>query len=84
VQFLRGISQSGEIFEFARNIYNAIEFAGACFSPDGKTLFVNLYGRGSMRTTQPYKSPVQIILGAERHELAMTLAIWGPWKSGLL
>lgn len=84
VQFLRGISQSGESFEFARNIYNAIEFAGACFSPDGMTLFVNIYGRSSVRATLPYKSPMQIILGPERHELATTLAIWGPWNSGLL
>jgi uncharacterized protein len=43
--FLRGLTQKGEIFSFAQNIYAGYEdseFAGACFSPDGQTLFVNL------------------------------------------
>ena len=55
-QFLRGVSQSGQVFPLARNLRNSLEFAGACFSPDGKTLFVNLYGRGNERTTQPYRA----------------------------
>jgi secreted PhoX family phosphatase len=83
-QFLIGVSQSGEVFQLARNLRNTIEFAGACFSPDGKTLFVNLYGRGTERTTTPYRSPVQIPVGPERFERAATVAIWGPWKSGPL
>ena len=83
-QYLRGVSPSGEIFDFARNLRNTIEFAGACFSPDGKTLFVNLYGRSTVRTTQPYRSPVQIPVGPERFERAATVAIWGPWNSGPL
>lgn len=83
-QFLVGVSPAGEVFQLARNLRNTIEFAGACFSPDGKTLFVNLYGRGTERTTTPYRSPVQIPVGPERFERAATLAIWGPWKSGPL
>jgi secreted PhoX family phosphatase len=83
-QHVRAVSRSGEIFDIARNLRNSIEFAGACFSPDGETLFVNLYGRGTERTTQPYRSPVQIPVGPERHERAATVAIWGPWKSGPL
>jgi uncharacterized protein len=83
-QFLRGISPSGELFDFARNLHNTLEFAGACFSPDGQTMFVNLYGRSGVRTTQPYKSPVLIPVASEERELALTLAIWGPWGSGLL
>jgi secreted PhoX family phosphatase len=83
-QFLRGITPHGEIFDFARNIRNTIEFAGACFSPDGQTLFVNLYGRANVRTTQPYGSPVQIPVGPERFERAATVAIWGPWGAGPL
>ncbi len=83
-QYLRGISPSGELFDFARNLHNTLEFAGACFSPDGQTMFVNLYGRGTVRTTQPYKSPVLIPVASEERELALTLAIWGPWGSGLL
>lgn len=83
-QFLRGISRSGEIFDLARNLRNTIEFAGACFSPDGQTLFVNQYGRSSVRTTQPFRAPLQIPVGPERFERAATLAIWGPWRSGPL
>ena len=83
-QFLIGVSPSGEVFQLARNLRNTIEFAGACFSPDGQTLFVNLYGRGNERTTTPYRSPVQIPVGPERFERAATLAIWGPWTSGPL
>jgi uncharacterized protein len=83
-QFLRGISPSGEIFDFARNLRNTIEFAGACFSPDGDTLFVNLYGRSTVRTTQPYRSALQIPVGPEPFERAATVAIWGPWKAGPL
>ena len=83
-QFLRGVSRSGEVFALARNLRNTLEFAGACFSPDGMTLFVNLYGRPTERTTLPYRSPVQIPVGPERFERAATVAIWGPWRSGPL
>ena len=41
---LHGLSPQGEIFPFARNIFNQREFAGACFSPDGQVLFVNIQG----------------------------------------
>ncbi|HEV3486064.1 MAG TPA: alkaline phosphatase PhoX [Vicinamibacterales bacterium] len=83
-QYLRGISPTGEVFDFARNLRNTIEFAGACFSPDGQTLFVNLFGRSSVRTTQPFRSPVQIPVGPEKFERAATVAIWGPWGAGPL
>jgi hypothetical protein len=83
-QFLRGITPGGEIFDFARNLRNTIEFAGACFSPDGQTLFVNLYGRSTVRTVQPFGSPVQKPVGPEKFERAATAAIWGPWGSGPL
>ena len=83
-QYLRGISPSGQLFDFARNLRNTIEFAGACFSPDGQTLFVNLYGRGNVRTVQPYKAAVQKVVGPEPFERAATVAIWGPWAAGPL
>jgi secreted PhoX family phosphatase len=41
---LIGLGLAGEPFEFAVNILNDSEFAGACFSPDGEVLFVNLFG----------------------------------------
>jgi secreted PhoX family phosphatase len=45
-QFLRGLTQQGEIFDFALNVLNGSEFAGATFSPDGETLFVNIQTPG--------------------------------------
>ncbi len=67
-QFLRGLTRNGQIFDLARNTLNTTEFAGACFSPDGSTLFVNIMGS----TTDA---------GSQR---AATLAIRGPWRQGPL
>ena len=48
-QYLRVMNAKGEIADFARNNESrrhrntpGSEFTGACFSPDGRTLFVNL------------------------------------------
>lgn len=41
-QWLVGINAAGETFPFAFNRYDDSEFAGATFSPDGQTLFVNI------------------------------------------
>lgn len=67
-QHLRGLTPDGRIFEFARNVLNGTEFAGACFSPDGETLFVNIMG--STRDAGP--------------ERGVTLAVRGPWRDGAL
>ncbi len=45
---LVGMGCSGEPFEFAVNIFSDSEFAGACFSPDGEILFVNIQGGNSV------------------------------------
>src|SRR5262249_26513556 len=45
-QFLRLLSSDGGIWDFGRNARSSSELAGVCFSPDRKTLFVNLYGDG--------------------------------------
>lgn len=44
---LIGLDPGGEPFEFAVNITDESEFAGACFSPDGLTMFVNTFGTGA-------------------------------------
>jgi secreted PhoX family phosphatase len=44
VNRLIGVGADGTAFELAVNVLNDTEFAGACFSPDGTTLFVNVYG----------------------------------------
>jgi secreted PhoX family phosphatase len=44
-QYVRGLTRDGRIFDFAKNMvpgYEDKEFAGATFSPDGKTLFFNI------------------------------------------
>lgn len=43
-QWLVGITAEGRTFPFAFNALNDVEFAGATFSPDGQTLFVNIQG----------------------------------------
>ena len=48
-QYVRGLNERGEIFDFAMNNIQTppdAEFAGACFSPDGEVLFVNVQTPG--------------------------------------
>jgi secreted PhoX family phosphatase len=47
--FVRILTPEGRMADFARNIVPKLErteFAGTCFSKDGKTLFVNIYAAG--------------------------------------
>ncbi len=44
VNRLVGIDRTGDAFEFAVNTLNGTELAGACFSPNGRVLFVNIFG----------------------------------------
>ncbi len=41
---LIGLDSDGRPFELAVNRLSSSELAGACFSPDGETLFVNVFG----------------------------------------
>lgn len=44
---LRGVTPEGEVYTLARNVFrDNAELAGACFSPDGSTMFVNVYWPG--------------------------------------
>jgi secreted PhoX family phosphatase len=46
-QYVRGINERGEIFDFALNMLPGDnEFAGACYSPDGDVMFVNVQTPG--------------------------------------
>jgi len=52
---LRYISPEGQIHTIAQNAKDNTEFAGSCFSPDGKYLFVNLQVHGiTMAITGPW------------------------------
>ena len=54
-QYLIGCEPStGELWAFAKNVLNGNEFAGANFSPDGKTLYVSIQTPGiTMAITGP-------------------------------
>ena len=51
-----GVTPAGVLFEFANNAMNTSEFAGATFSPDGTTLFVNIQDPGlTLAITGPWR-----------------------------
>jgi len=67
-QHLHGLTPGGEVFVFARNLmrlsgergfngdFRDSEWAGACFSPDGRWLFVNLQDPGlTLAITGPWR-----------------------------
>lgn len=43
--YLRGVTTSGQVYTFAKNRLDG-EFTGICFSPSGKTMFVNIQHHG--------------------------------------
>jgi uncharacterized protein len=65
-QFVRGVTDRGEIYDFAKTALNTTEFCGGCFSPDGGTFFVSQQGERVAGTPSE----------ATR---ALTYAIWGPF-----
>lgn len=70
--FLRGLTNDGKIFDFAQNIFNGREWCGGCWSPDGRTLLVNVQGDTRGPDTVPPSST----------NLGVTIAIWGPFEVG--
>lgn len=55
-QNLVGVQPDGRLYRFGHNALNNSEFAGACFSPDGSTLFVNIQKAGlTLAVTGPWK-----------------------------
>jgi uncharacterized protein len=54
VQHVKGVTPDGRVYAIARNALDIeepggsnTEFAGACWSPDGRVMFVNLYSPGA-------------------------------------
>jgi len=46
-QYLRLVTPQGKVLAIGRNAHaNKAELAGVCFSPDGRTMFVNIYTPG--------------------------------------
>ncbi|MGB0581185.1 MAG: alkaline phosphatase PhoX, partial [Limisphaerales bacterium] len=55
-QNLVGVTPAGAIYRFGHNAMNHSEFAGACFAPDGSTLFVNIQKSGfTFAVTGPWR-----------------------------
>ena len=46
VQSIVGVTPQGKFYKFAQNSVNDSEFTGVCFSPDGRTMFVNIQESG--------------------------------------
>ncbi|MCH2137828.1 MAG: PhoX family protein [Phycisphaerales bacterium] len=54
---LLGVTPSGKVYRIAANRASSTEFAGACFSPDGTTLFVNQQKPGvTLAITGPWRN----------------------------
>lgn len=52
-QYLVGVTPKGKFYRFGKTTLS--EFAGACFTPDGKTMFVNILGAGmTLAITGPW------------------------------
>lgn len=72
-QYVRGLDRDGRIVNLVRSPRAAGapqpgEFAGSCFSPDGRVLFFNVQGSREAGGTTP----------------SGTYALWGPWEDGPL
>lgn len=53
--YMVGVTPEGTIYPIAHNLRSRGEFAGACFSPDGSTLFVNMQAEGlTLAVTGPW------------------------------
>jgi uncharacterized protein len=70
-QFIRGVTRDGEIYDFAQTLTNDTEFCGACFDPDGGTLYVNQQGDRLGENEPPQGTP---------QLRAVTYAIYGPFE----
>ena len=54
--YLVGVTPDGDLYKLARNLSGNGELAGACFSPDGSTLFMNAQYNGlTLAITGPWE-----------------------------
>lgn len=55
---VKGVTPDGKVYTVARNVFTGnAEVAGVCFSPDGSTMFVNIYMPGiTLAVTGPWGS----------------------------
>lgn len=72
-QYVRGLDAEGTIVDLVRQPSTEEqptpgEFAGSCFSPDGRVMFVNVQGGRTVGRGRP----------------SVTYALWGPWENGTI
>ena len=71
-QYVRGLDREGRVVDLVRaprvGEDQPGEFAGSCFSPDGRVMFFNVQGDRDAGGTRP----------------SATYALWGPWGDGPL
>ena len=72
-QYVRGLDREGQVVNLVRSPQaegapQPSEFAGSCFSPDGRVLFFNVQGSRRIGGSVP----------------SATYALWGPWEDGPL
>ncbi len=72
-QYVRGLDREGRVVNLVRSPQaegerQPGEFAGSCFSPDGRVLFFNVQGSREIGGSAP----------------SATYALWGPWEDGPL
>jgi hypothetical protein len=54
-QYVRVLHRDGTVSTFAKNAKDNVEVAGVCFSPDGRCMFLNLFGAGiTVAITGPF------------------------------
>jgi secreted PhoX family phosphatase len=59
-QYLLGVTPTGHVYKFGKNALNNSELAGVCFSPDGGTMFVNIYSPGiTLAITGPWEQALR-------------------------
>ena len=92
-QFMRGVTLDGRIFDFAENIQNGFEWAGACFA-EADPSWNDRKVRGNNKPVGSRWDRVTLFANRQgatnggnppsAGNEGMTFAIWGPWKEGAL
>lgn len=80
--YLRRVTRDGVVRDFARNVRSASELSGPCFTPDGRTMFVNVQHDGLTLAIQgPFDSAAQ---GGTRSEVPGAFAGFAGLGAGTM
>lgn len=80
---VRRVTRDGTVSEFARNVHSTSELSGPCFSPDGRTMFLNVQHDGLTLAIQgPFHTLPQDV--GTRREGTAPFAGWAGLGAGAL